>query len=64
MLREDARQEKEMTNAREVELARTFSVAPHRRFMVISSDGEHLKVSLVPFLALLRKNCLNQNRCR
>lgn len=35
MLREDARQEKEMTNAREAELARTFSVGSHRRFKIL-----------------------------
>lgn len=60
MLREDARQEKEMTKGREVELARTFSSGSHRRFLVVGHDGEHQKGSIVSFLALLKRNCLTR----
>ena len=56
MLREDAREEKEMAKGKEVELARTFSVGSRGRFLVVSHDGEYQKGSLVPFLGLLRRN--------
>lgn len=60
MLRKDARQEREMTKGREVELARTFSPGSHGRFLVVSCDREHQKGSFVPFLGLLRRSCLTQ----
>ena len=46
MLREDAREEKEMAKGKEVELARTFSVGSRERFLVVSHDGEYQKGSL------------------
>lgn len=51
MLREDARQVKEKTKVRKVELARTFSAGSHGRFLVVSYDGDHQKGNLLPFLA-------------
>lgn len=43
MLREDARQVKEMTEIKKVELARMFSAGSHGRFLVVSCDGDHKK---------------------
>lgn len=43
MLREDARQVKEMTEIRKVELTRTFSAGSRGRFLVVSGDGGHKK---------------------
>lgn len=45
-----------MAKGKEVELARTFSVGSHGRFLVVSHDGEYQKASLVPVLGLLRRN--------